>query len=362
MKNDHTTPLYLRLLLAILFPLVLCPYTKAQVLDSGEILRAGSEDANLLLKEYLRPFGGGFGADLNSGWFTSAKPLKKFGFDFRISASASLVPVNDRHFDVTQLNLKTVQLLRGPARTPTAFGDDTQTSTLGTIVDQEEVFSFEMPAGVDFHFVPAPMAQFSLGLPESSQITFRFTPRITINDDYRVNLYGFGGMIGLNPLLFDNRLPIDLSLQAGIMKLSADGDFEVLPKEDPDVENTYPDSHWDNQLVLFDTNTFALNILAGKKYSVLSLFGGIGYQYASTKINTSGSFPVVIPKTEGPENGYEDEIQSVDDPINFTLDGANTYHILAGFQVKVSVISLSAAYTLANYSTFRAGIGIMLDS
>lgn len=134
-------------LLLYLIPVV---PVKAQLFESGQILRAGAEDANLLLKGYLKSFGGGFGADLNSGWFTSAKPLEKFGFDLRATGSTiSFVPPKDRVFDVSQLGLKTVRVLDGPDKTPTAFGDDTDnTSRLGTTFfnsdtqQQEELFSF----------------------------------------------------------------------------------------------------------------------------------------------------------------------------------------------------------------------------
>ena len=334
---------------------------KAQLFESGEILRAGADDANVLLKEYLKPFGRGFGADLNSGWITSAKPLEKFGFDLRITASVSFVPVNDRHFDVTDLDLNTVKLLDGPAETPTLFGDDTETSTLGANYENEELFSFKMPEGSDYHLVPAPMAQFSLGLPKSTQVTLRYTPTITIDDEYSINLFGIGGLIGLNSFLFGNRLPVDLSVQVGLMDFNADADFEVRPREDQEVENSYPNSQWNNQGVHFNSKTFTANILAGKSFSSLSLFGGVGYQYASTKIKTRGSYPIVVPKSDS-DNSAPYEIQSLDDPINFTLDGVNKYHLLAGFQLKIAFVSLSAAYTIAEYPNLRAGVGITFDS
>lgn len=354
--------------LPVLLLLAAVSPVKAQLFDSGQILRAGTDDANILLQEYLKPFGGGFGADLNSGWFTSAKPLKKFGFDLRISVSASLVPSKDRFFDVTKLNLTTVKRLNGPQNTPTAFGDDhVQTTTLGATYlnsetnQQEELFSFDMPQGSGYHFVPAPMAQFSLGLPGDTQMTLRYTPPITIQDEYEINIFGIGGMVGLNPLLFDNTLPIDLSLQAGLMDLDANTPFDVRPEEDTDIENPYPDSHWDGQGAEFNTKTFSANLLAGKQFSVLSLFTGVGYQYASTKIRTLGSYPVVVPNDNSSSDAVQ-EVQSVDNPINFTLEGANNIHILGGFQLKIGFISVSADYTVAKYPTVRAGVGIMFRS
>lgn len=357
--------LYLRIssFFSLIMVLLIAQPARAQIFDSGEILRSGADDANLLLKEYLKPFGGGFGADLNSGWFTSAKPLDRFGFDLRISASASFVPQKDRNFNVKELKLKTVRLLEGPSNTPTAFGEDNiETSTLGTIIDNEELFSFEMPQGIGYHVVPAPMAQFSLGLPGYTQITLRYTPTVEIDSEYQFTIFGIGGMIGLNPILFNNGLPVDLSLQAGLMELRADATFDVRPINDEDTENPYPDSHWNGQGLDFDSQSFVINLLAGKQFSVLSIFAGVGYQSASTKINTRGSYPILVPITDNTDSGPSQEIKSLDDPIDFTLNGVNDVHVLGGFQLKISIISISAAYTVAEYPTLKAGFGIMIGS
>ena len=205
------------------------------------------------------------------------------------------------------------------------------------------------------------MAQLSLGLPGHSQITLRYTPTIEIYNEYRFRVFGVGGMIGLNPLLFDNQLPVDLSLQAGFMDLNADAKFDVRPSEDADVENSFPDSHWNGQGLDFNSKSFVTNVLAGKEFSVLSLFAGVGYQTSTTKIKTRGSFPVLVPKSDPPESGPSEEVQSVDDPLNFTLNGANKFHLLGGFQLKIAIISISAAYTIAEYPTLRAGVGIMIE-
>lgn len=348
---------------SFLLILVLVKPAKGQLLDSGEILRAGSEDANLLLQEYLKPFGGGFGADLNSGWIISAKPLAKYGFDLRISASASFVPEKHQLFDVTDLNLRTVRLLEGPAQTPTAFGnDETETSILGSVVDQAEIFSFKMPEGSGYHFVPAPMAQLSIGLPGHTQINIRYTPTVEIDNEYHFRVFGIGGMVGLNQLLFDNHLPIDLSLQAGLMDLNADAALDVRPEDNPDVENSYPDSQWDGQGLDFNAKSFVTNVIVGKQFSALTLFGGIGYQTASTKIKTRGSYPVIFPKSDPPDSGPSEEIKSINNPLDFRLDGVNKLHALGGFQLKIAFISISAAYTIAEYPTLRAGVGIIIGS
>lgn len=366
-KNAYFIAFKKHLSCLVLFLITASP-AYSQVEDSGQILRAGTEDAQVLLKEYLRPFGAGFGADMNSGWFTSARPLRKFGFDLRASVSASLVPVNHRSFDISRLNLNSVKLLNGPAKTPTVFGDDKETSTLGSTEfnsstqQEEEVYSFNMPKGSGFHIVPAPMAQFTLGLPGHSQVTLRYSPEVVIERDYMIRLFGIGGMIGLNQLFFDSQLPIDISLQAGIMDLTANAKFNILPPRDSHIENRFQDSHWEGQAINLDTNTFTTNLIIGKKFSILSLFGAVGYQYASTTITTEGPYPIVVPLDEDDRtlDNTTHEIQSVAVPIDITLDGANTIHALGGLQLKLGFISLTASYSLSEYSTVRAGIGIMI--
>lgn len=347
----------------LLFGLIIKP-AYSQVSDSGEISQTVAEDANVLLREYLKPFGGGFGADINTGWFSSARPLQPFGVDLRVSVSASLVPAKDQFFDVTNLNLNTVKLLNGPSETPTIFGDDTETSTLGSTYfnsstqQEEELFSFEMPRGNGYHFVPAPMAQFTMGLPGHTQIILRYSPELVIEHDYRVSVFGIGGMVGLNQLLFKGALPVDLSLQAGIMDFNANIPFNVLPETNEHIENPFPDSHWDGQVIDFDSNTSTANIIIGKTFSILSLFAGIGYRKVSTTITTEGPFPIVVATNDANSNDVNQEVQSVEIPINISLDSASKMHRFGGLQLTLGFISISADYTAGEYATFRAGVGI----
>src|SRR5690625_5284556 len=57
---------------------------KAQLDLAGEILRAGTDDANLLFKEYIRPFAEGFGADLNTGWISRSRPNNVLQLDIML--------------------------------------------------------------------------------------------------------------------------------------------------------------------------------------------------------------------------------------------------------------------------------------
>lgn len=339
----------------------------AQVENSGQILRAGTDDAQILLQEYLKPFGRGFGADMNSGWFTSARPLKTFEFDLRASVSASIVPVKDRTFNISELNLQSVQLLDGPAETPTVFGDNVATTILGSAgshssQQNEETYTFTMPAGSGYHLVPSPMAQLSVGLPGHTQTTIRYSPEVIIERDYSVRLFGIGGLAGINQLLFNGQLPIDISLQAGFMNLKARADFNILPPEQAHIEDRFPDSHWEGQAINLETNTFTSNLILSKAFSYLSIFGAVGYQNASTSIITEGPYPIVMPLTEDdrPSPNKTHEIQSVGIPIHLSLDGANSIHVISGLQLTLGTVSFSTSYSFSEYSTIRASIGMIL--
>ena len=58
--------------------------TFGQVDNIEDLLRGGVEDANLLVNEYLRPVGNGFGVDLNNGWYNTARTHKFLGFDITV--------------------------------------------------------------------------------------------------------------------------------------------------------------------------------------------------------------------------------------------------------------------------------------
>ena len=342
---------------------------RAQVIHSGEILRASAEDANLLLTEYLKPFGSGFGANLNSGWFTSAKPHRQFGFSFTFSVAATYVPENDRYFDIGNLELDQLQHLDGPAKTPTAFGNNTEGPELGVVITnpssgrEEQLYSFHMPQGTGYPYVPAPMAQFSIGLIKNSELTFRFTPTMNIDDQYEFNVRGLGLKLGLTEFMSGNQLlPIDISLQAGYMDLNARTDYNVQPVMHEDIYNPYPASNWDNQGIRYNTSAYTVNLLAGKQFPILSVFTGAGFQHSNTKIKTIGSYPVVVPRSPDEIQPGEPTrtINSIEEPVNIQLEGQNKFHVMGGLRFRIAFAVISASYTYSDYPTLNIGAGISI--
>jgi len=380
---SHSSPILRSGLIASLVMVLMllsgAPRAQAQIGDAGEILRAGAGDATLLMENYLKPFGAGFGANLNAGWVNMARPHQPFGFDLRVNAGLAFVPSSDRLFNVNNVAFQELQLLSGSAATPTISGDDFTDTRLGrnfTYEDPntgqnvtEELYSFMMPEGIGFPYVPAPMVQLTVGAVMDTDVSFRYFPSTQIDDVGSIGMFGIGAKHGLNQWLpGGNTLPVDLSVQLGYTRLTMDASFEVLP--DIDGETHVPQGYesnaarWRNQGMDFVASGFTGNVLVGKTFPVLSLFGGLGFQSSNVSITTPGSYPITVPNenydpnaASGSPNSKPKIVESIESPIDLSLDGENSVHALAGFRIRLSLLTISGSYTLAKYPVANVGVG-----
>ncbi len=358
------------LVLAILTLLFLAPRTQAQLGDAGDILRGGAEDANLLIENYLQPYASGFGAGLNSGWFNTAKPYGILGFDLRAGASFAFVPDADLFFDISDLTFQSLEHLGGPMESPTVAGDDTDGAILGQTYTYnhpltglpvtEELFSFTMPPGTDFPYVPAPIGQISVGLINDTEISLRFMPTINISDIGSVGLWGAGVKHGVNQWIPGGSiLPVDISVQLGYTSLTADASLEVEPEIDGDTENPYRASTWDGQGIEMKSSGTTFNVLVGKSLPVLSVYGGVGLQSSTTTIATPGNYPLTVPNPDYPEKSNNTKrVESLESPIDLKLKGDNSAHALVGMRVRLTFLTFSASYTIAKYPVVNVGVGL----
>jgi hypothetical protein len=344
---------------------------QAQFGDAGEILKSGAEDANLLMSEYLKPFGSGFGADLNSGWINSGRPYKKFGFDLRVSAAVSLVPSGDRSFLVDELDFQNLQRVGGTSETQTAFGDDSPGAVMGVFGENpfsgfpEEITRFSMPEGSGYPYVPAPMVQLTVGAVKDTDVTLRYAPKISV-DDFSMDLFGFGVRHGINQWLpGGSALPVDISVQAGLTRLNSSFDLDVQPDEGNDVYNPFngTPSTWDGQSVELEAKGFTGNVIVGKNLPVISLYGGLGFQTSTVDLTSPGAYPITsfnpaFDPLDNTEQTRQRIIERIDDPLNISYDGANSVHAFVGFRLRLSILAISATYTQSKYPTLNAGVGL----
>ncbi len=361
----------------------------AQVGDVGRILQASADDAELLVENYLKPFGSGFGAGLNSGWTNAAQPHKTLGFDVTVSTALAIVPDSDKSFDFTELNTDAVDLARVdqngnivPATssevdpiTQTISGKDQPGPLLGAFEDidgdgnPENLFNFEMPGGTDFGYVPAPEIKAGVGIIKDTELMLRYVPKINIKDYGSFQQYGFGAKHGINQWIpGGNVLPVNISVMVGYTNQTLSKGFRFTGEDAigdrNNVENPYSNQPetWDGQKAEISTEAYTVSALVGKSLPILSFYAGVGYEASTMSIGTPGTYPTVGENPDfDPQNpGAEDPliVQTLDEPINLELEGGNKFHGLAGLRLRFGFFHISASYKQADYSTVSAAVGI----
>jgi len=80
-------------------------------------------------------------------------------------------------------------------------------------------------------------------------------------------------------------------------------------------------------------------------------------------LNSPGSYPVTsfnpdYNPAEQTEETREKIIEELEEPIDLSIDGSNSVHAMAGFRLRLSLITISGSYTLSNYPVANIGVGL----
>jgi hypothetical protein len=351
-----------KLLLSILFLALSQTNISAQISDAGVILRAGAADAELVLTEYLRPAAEGFSSGLNTGWFSKAGSNRLLGIDISLNVSAANIPKRMKTFDFAALNTEKLQL-QNPSQNmvPTLFGPEFATGA--RIVENVNgvpttIYEFDLPQGIDFDYMPGLMAQITVGTILNTDVSLRFIPEITLRDDIgSISLFGLGIKHELTQWLpLSMAMPIDISIAGGYTTLLAVGKPDVQPPSGQNIENDFPDSHWDNQNIRMRSYASNYNLLVGKTVPGFSVYVGVGYEESHTRLSANGNYPIVAPDPQF-TNPNQTKIESLEDPLDFRIDGQNYLRYLAGVRFKLAILTISAEYTYADMPVANVGMG-----
>lgn len=358
---------YLYTTVAFLLILVFSPvkHANGQIGDLGEIFEGGQDDAQILIQEYLKPFGSGFGAGINSGWVDRANTHGVLGFHLKVNITAAMVPDSDQSFNVNDVGLQELQVLEGDPVTPTFSGSSNSGPMMGFTREVTgtgetvEVDAFQMPEGVGFSYIPTPMVQAGVGLPKNTDFMLRVIPPISYQDYGEVHLYGVGAKHELNQWVPGGMLwPVTLSVMAGYTAFGSSVGLDATPTgqyEDPDNIDT--PATWEDQEITLNTNAFTMNVLVGKSLPILSVYGGLGFETSTTSVTVDGNYPYLEPSVE-PDGSVVRELNALADPVDTSFDGSNSLRALAGLRVSLPLITFNIDYTLADYSMVTAGFGI----
>ena len=337
-----------------------------QLGDVGDFLKGGVQDGQLLFEEYLKPFGDGFGAGLNSGWVDRANAHGFLGFHVKINTAVAIVPDANRSFDVTELDFGTINSIQGGPVTPTFSGSSSTDVRLGYEVEGLQLADFRVPPGTGQRFIATPMIQAGVGIFNDTEVIARFIPPFKFLDYGEIYLYGLGVQHELNQWIPGGALlPVTLSVMAGYTAFGSSASLNSRP-DDYDPNNDLieeglggPDhAVWDGQEVSLNTDAFTVNLLVGKSLPIISVYGGVGFETSTTSIDVDGRFPFFVLVQEDGEPRRK--LTSLDDPIDISIDGANNLRALAGVRISLPLITFNVDYTLADYPMISAGLGISL--
>jgi hypothetical protein len=314
--------------------------------DFEEILTGSAADAKYLAEGYISPFMKAFGHGINNGWYNSAAPHKLGGFDITFTGSFAFVPVIDQSYFVDNSKMTTVERMSGPGtgatpengNVPTAFGSNvppvyrSPKGTTGT--------TFSGPVGVGVNYFPTPALGLGVGLPKGFELRLRYVPTLDLNkyfDQYTgsIGLFGIGVLHDIKQWIPGMKaLPLDLSAFIGYTKLNMDLGFD---SSDPNKKGE------------FGCSATTIQALVGKKLSILTVYGSLGYNIAKTDLALKGSYDL---------NDDGDTTDSGErDPFMITTD-SNGVKATLGLRIRLAVIAFHADYSFQKYRTATAGFGI----
>lgn len=159
----------------------------------------------------------------------------------------------------------------------------------------------------------------------------------------KVKLLGFGVLHDVKQHIPGLKtLPFDLSALVAFTKIqgttSTEGEFNK-PQNDPRA-----------QLLDYSMNAWLFQALISKKISVVTFYGGIGYNTINTTSDLKGSYVVV----DDP-SGNNDFV--LKDPVSLEFKN-KSLRVTAGVRLKFGPIYLNGDYSIQEYNTLSVGLGV----
>ena len=280
-----------------------------------------------LIEAYFTPMAGSFGAGLNSGWYNTAKPHSLGGFDLTLTLNTVIIPSSAKTFNIKAAGGDI--FTSNDTEASTIFGSaDATTMTYNNNSTGLDV-DFEMPGGFKTPAIPLPMIQAGIGLIKNTAIDVRYMPMLNVGDNINVNLFGIGIKHDLLQWIpgIGNAIPMSLSLQGGYSSLNTE--LEILGQE-----------------VSLKTKATTINLIASKKLLMVTGYVGLGYNSATTTFTTDANFDL---------GGIQ-----FDEKVEVAFESNNNLRTNIGLRLNMTVVTIQADYTFAEYPTATLGLGVSL--
>ncbi|MFC2116669.1 DUF6588 family protein [Bacteroidota bacterium] len=363
-----------RFTLSAAFTVLAITLSFGQIGDFGNILTGGAADAELMMTEYLRPVANALGANLNGGWYNTAKVHGTLGFHLNFNLSTSIIPDAAKTYDLGTLGLSTAAAYSDPMA-PTFFGEKGSGPNIAYTEELEfppgsgtmrtiPLVDYDHPGGVGIGFLPSPMINAGVGLPKGFEIMGRYMPTMKFKG-LSTGLWGIGIKHDIGQWIpFVKRIPVlHFSLQYGYTNLKVNAKLKSVTPLLIGADDLTTTKSWDDQNFDLNTQGHTANLLIGANLPVVCFYGGLGISTTKSNLKLNGDFPVPTVNPASPLSGpVVTDASAVSDPLDIEIEnkdgGVLKPRLNAGIRFKFAVITLEFDYIYANYSVVTTGLGI----
>ena len=307
---------------------------------------AAQSDINTIGAEYFNPLFKSVQLSMSEGWVQSAKPHKKFGFNFTFFGSAINIPKANRSFVVPDLNIITPT----QSESSTFFGgESSNVYNINYLTEDENISlssSFIAPEGLDeilvYDRLIIPNFQFSTALFFKTDLMIRLTPELNIQG---AKFKSFGG--GLKHSLtqhagFLKTLPFKFSSVISFTKINASYNLDKVSNIDGD-----------NQEIILDAKNISAGLIFSKSFKIIDLYASILFSQSSSSLSINGSYLFSYDSSSETENAE----YTLNNPFTFSSD-LNYIKKNIGIVFNFPVIKLFVDYSIQNYNSINAGVSI----
>ncbi len=234
-------------------------------------------DMLYISSKYVSPAASASAYQSSSSWYSSAESVGKFKVDVSVHFNVLPIPDKQKNFSINNSELITMKV-RGSqsADIPTALGGDT--STFFDFNIEDEAYEWQAFEGVKQDVVAHPYLQASIGLWKETDVTFRYSPKITIEtSSYEI----FGAAVKHNVTqYFRNKeidaRPIELAVLASYSKFDLNLFFDEVEIKPVDSDSETEPLTTINSIVI-DANSWLFQLIASKKINKFELTGAVGF-------------------------------------------------------------------------------------
>jgi hypothetical protein len=312
----------------------------------GDLLEAGTADAQTYIENYASPLFQGLGSSLNGGWYNTGKPHVLGGFDVTITSTFAFTPTKKEAWTFNNSDFTNIVLVNGEsAQVPTLMSPNTDPDFLPELrlINDEDEELVRLSAltglGLDETNIPliksnavaTPMLELGIGLIKRTELKLRWIPNINVAGAASFNLFGIGF---LHEMTSEERrlkaFPLDFSLFASYSRLHVDAVIDEAS----------------NQMMDFSMQGTTIQFIGSKKFSIFDFYTGFGLSGNLTQFNLLGTFDV------GEDN-------QLIDPISIrTFTVSPRYNL--GARVLYANVSFHAEYVIQQFQMLTFGFGISI--